>query len=144
MVTKSAAAIVGPGRMPKLPTGQRQVPNWPILDLGDSPEVTLDDWRLDSQNQIAGDFTAPQAARSEGRIGTHLIVNGAPAPAAHEARPGARIRLRLANLANARLMMLMVSSSEPKYHSSYSVPPKKNPEAVGSSDSAIVVEPLSL
>ena len=33
--------------MPKLPTGQRQVPNWPILDLGDSPEVSLEDWRLE-------------------------------------------------------------------------------------------------
>ena len=33
--------------MPKLPTGQRQVPNWPILDLGDSPEVSLQDWRLE-------------------------------------------------------------------------------------------------
>ncbi len=75
--------------------------------------VALDDWRLDSQNQIAGDFTAPQAARSEGRIGTHLIVNGAPAPAAHEARPGARIRLRLANLANARLMMLTFDGVQP-------------------------------
>ena len=33
--------------MPKLPTGQRQVPNWPVLDLGDSPVVPLDSWRLD-------------------------------------------------------------------------------------------------
>ena len=29
--------------MPKLPVGQRQVPNWPVLDLGDSPVVSLDD-----------------------------------------------------------------------------------------------------
>ena len=29
--------------MPKLPIGQRQVPNWPVLDLGDSPEVSVDD-----------------------------------------------------------------------------------------------------
>ena len=27
--------------MPKLPIGQRQVPNWPVLDLGDSPEIAL-------------------------------------------------------------------------------------------------------
>ena len=33
--------------MPKLPIGQRQVPNWPVLDLGDSPVVSLDSWRLD-------------------------------------------------------------------------------------------------
>lgn len=33
--------------MPVLPTGQRAVPNWPVLDLGDTPEVPLDEWRLD-------------------------------------------------------------------------------------------------
>ena len=25
--------------MPKLPVGQRTVPNWPVLDLGDSPVI---------------------------------------------------------------------------------------------------------
>jgi len=33
--------------MPRLPTGQREVPNWPVLDLGESPVVPLDEWRLD-------------------------------------------------------------------------------------------------
>ena len=33
--------------MPKLPTGQRPVPNWPVLDLGDSPAIDLADWRLE-------------------------------------------------------------------------------------------------
>jgi DMSO/TMAO reductase YedYZ molybdopterin-dependent catalytic subunit len=33
--------------MPKLPPGQRQVANWPVLDLGDLPSVSLDDWRLE-------------------------------------------------------------------------------------------------
>ncbi len=33
--------------MPTVPTGQRVVPNWPVLDLGDTPEVALADWRLD-------------------------------------------------------------------------------------------------
>lgn len=38
----------GPNRhgMPKLPPGQREVPNWPVLDLGDLPDVSLADWRL--------------------------------------------------------------------------------------------------
>ncbi len=27
---------------PTVPTGQRVVPNWPVLDLGDLPEVPLD------------------------------------------------------------------------------------------------------
>jgi DMSO/TMAO reductase YedYZ molybdopterin-dependent catalytic subunit len=33
--------------MPTVPTGQRVVPNWPVLDLGDTPEVALADWRLE-------------------------------------------------------------------------------------------------
>jgi DMSO/TMAO reductase YedYZ molybdopterin-dependent catalytic subunit len=33
--------------MPAVPTGQRVVPNWPVLDLGDTPEVALDVWRLE-------------------------------------------------------------------------------------------------
>ncbi|MDZ4772620.1 MAG: molybdopterin-dependent oxidoreductase [Planctomycetota bacterium] len=32
--------------MPQLPTGQRAVPNWPVLDLGDLPKVSLAAWRL--------------------------------------------------------------------------------------------------
>jgi DMSO/TMAO reductase YedYZ molybdopterin-dependent catalytic subunit len=33
--------------MPKLPVGQHEVRNWPVLDLGDVPEVPLDQWRLE-------------------------------------------------------------------------------------------------
>lgn len=32
--------------MPQLPTGQRAVTNWPVLDLGDVPRVSLERWRL--------------------------------------------------------------------------------------------------
>jgi DMSO/TMAO reductase YedYZ molybdopterin-dependent catalytic subunit len=33
--------------MPKLPVGQHSLRNWPVLDLGDVPDVALDDWRLE-------------------------------------------------------------------------------------------------
>jgi DMSO/TMAO reductase YedYZ molybdopterin-dependent catalytic subunit len=33
--------------MPKLPVGQHQVRNWPVLDLGDVPAIPLDAWRLE-------------------------------------------------------------------------------------------------
>jgi DMSO/TMAO reductase YedYZ molybdopterin-dependent catalytic subunit len=33
--------------MPQLPVGQHPVPNWPVLDLGDVPKVTVGDWRLE-------------------------------------------------------------------------------------------------
>jgi DMSO/TMAO reductase YedYZ molybdopterin-dependent catalytic subunit len=36
--------------MPKLPVDQHQVRNWPVLDLGDVPDIPLDQWSL----EIAG------------------------------------------------------------------------------------------
>jgi DMSO/TMAO reductase YedYZ molybdopterin-dependent catalytic subunit len=33
--------------MPRLPVGQRQVKNWPVLDLGEQPHVDLAGWKLD-------------------------------------------------------------------------------------------------
>src|SRR5689334_3052355 len=33
--------------MPKLPVGQHAVPNWPVLDLGDLPDVSRSVWRLE-------------------------------------------------------------------------------------------------
>jgi DMSO/TMAO reductase YedYZ molybdopterin-dependent catalytic subunit len=32
---------------PQLPVGQHEVHNWPVLDLGDVPEVPLDEWELE-------------------------------------------------------------------------------------------------
>ena len=43
--------------MPRLPVGQRAVPNWPVLDLGDVPDIPLSSWRL----EIAGDVENPVA-----------------------------------------------------------------------------------
>lgn len=42
--------------MPKLPVGQKQAVNWPVLDLGVKPEVSLASWRL----QIDGAVELPQ------------------------------------------------------------------------------------
>ena len=33
--------------MPRLPVGQHEVKNWPVLDLGDQPAIALSDWRLE-------------------------------------------------------------------------------------------------
>src|SRR5690348_17695227 len=33
-------------RSPKLPVGQRAVEKWPVLDLGQHPDVPLDRWSL--------------------------------------------------------------------------------------------------
>src|SRR5215212_3544753 len=32
--------------MPRLPVGQHEVRNWPVLDLGDLPDIDMSAWRL--------------------------------------------------------------------------------------------------
>jgi DMSO/TMAO reductase YedYZ molybdopterin-dependent catalytic subunit len=36
----------------RLPPGQRQVTNWPVLDLGIHPDVPLDKWELKIHGQV--------------------------------------------------------------------------------------------
>lgn len=36
-----------PGQTSRLPPGQRQVANWPVLDLGVQPHVPIESWRLE-------------------------------------------------------------------------------------------------
>ena len=43
--------------MPRLPVGQHEVRNWPVLDLGDLPEVDLQTWRLEVGGLVERPFT---------------------------------------------------------------------------------------
>jgi DMSO/TMAO reductase YedYZ molybdopterin-dependent catalytic subunit len=43
--------------MPKLPVGQHEVRNWPVLDLGDQPRVKFEQWRLEVGGHVAHPFT---------------------------------------------------------------------------------------
>lgn len=43
--------------MPKLPVGQRQAKNWPVLDLGDQPEIAPDTWRLTIDGLVDREIT---------------------------------------------------------------------------------------
>jgi DMSO/TMAO reductase YedYZ molybdopterin-dependent catalytic subunit len=43
--------------MPKLPVGQHEVKNWPVLDLGEQPHVALDAWKLDVAGLVENPFT---------------------------------------------------------------------------------------
>ena len=63
--------------------------------------VVLDDWRLNPDGTLAP-FGSPLEAATSGRVGNFLAVAGKPPPHAIEAAPGTRLRLRLANLCNAR------------------------------------------
>jgi DMSO/TMAO reductase YedYZ molybdopterin-dependent catalytic subunit len=43
--------------MPKLPVGQHEVQNWPVLDLGEQPKVPLDTWKLEVGGLVENPFT---------------------------------------------------------------------------------------
>ena len=75
--------------------------------------VVLDDWKLDPKGAVEGDFARATEAQGANTTSALLTVNGAAAPSAHEFTPGARIRLRLANLANAQIMVLSFEGVTP-------------------------------
>lgn len=75
--------------------------------------LVLDDWRLDATGRIETAFDDAAAARGAGRIGPLLAVNGKAAPAAFDFAANSRVRLRLANLANARIMILTFEGVQP-------------------------------
>jgi FtsP/CotA-like multicopper oxidase with cupredoxin domain len=75
--------------------------------------MAFDDWRLDKDGRVEGEFEAHAAAAGPGRIGPIVAVDGRPAPSTREFAPGARVRLRLANLANARIMFIAFDNAQP-------------------------------
>ncbi|MGL5448241.1 MAG: multicopper oxidase family protein [Rhabdaerophilum sp.] len=86
-----------------------------VIDEAAPPPVDHDlpllvsDWRLDEKGMLEGGFGDLRDAARLGRLGNRLVVNGRAAPAAMTVRPGARIRLRIANTAMARVIPLHVS-----------------------------------
>ncbi len=73
------------------------------MDVDEDVVVLLSDWNFDDKGGIKDDFSDPAIARGAGRRGGLVFANGAAAPLALKARPGARVRLRLGNAATARL-----------------------------------------
>ena len=72
----------------------------------------LDDWRMLRDGQVAQDFASMRDATHDGRIGNTVTINGAlPDEFALEA--GERIRLRLLNVANARIFALRFAGHTP-------------------------------
>ncbi|PSC05431.1 copper oxidase [Alsobacter soli] len=65
----------------------------------------VDDWRLTDEHQLDS-FTSVEERSGFGRLGNVLTVNGLRAPQKLTVPPGARVRIRLANLCNARLMRI--------------------------------------
>ncbi|MGB8274042.1 MAG: sulfite oxidase-like oxidoreductase [Alphaproteobacteria bacterium] len=64
----------------RLPPGQREVKNWPVLDLGVQPDIPLDKWRLTIDGTVENpvrwtwdDFLAQPAAHSVSDI--HCVTS---------------------------------------------------------------------
>ena len=73
--------------------------NPPLVDA--DVGVVMQDWRLEDDATLMP-FGQTLFAATNGRLGNLVTVNGKPVPDTFEARPGARIRLRLGNACNAR------------------------------------------
>lgn len=82
-----------------------------VVDEAEPPAVdrdevlVLDDWRLTTAAEIAGGFGAMMDLSHAGRIGNWVTVNGGP-EARLPVRRNARLRLRLVNVATARIFDL--------------------------------------
>jgi FtsP/CotA-like multicopper oxidase with cupredoxin domain len=73
----------------------------------------LDDWRLRRDAQISADFHDMHDVTHNGRIGNTVTVNGR-IPEAFPVTCGERIRLRLINVANARIFGLELAGHAPQ------------------------------
>ncbi len=72
----------------------------------------IDDWRLDRSMQMdTASFGSMHDWSHGGRLGNYITVNGETEPA-FEVAGGERIRLRLLNIANARIMNMLFNESE--------------------------------
>ena len=72
----------------------------------------LQDWRLTKEDQIAHGFGSMMDAAMAGRVGNTITINGSP-PSDLDVRAGERIRLRLANVALARIMAFSFEGHQP-------------------------------
>jgi FtsP/CotA-like multicopper oxidase with cupredoxin domain len=72
----------------------------------------LDDWRLTQEGAIAGDFGNLMDASHAGRLGNTVTINGR-VPERFDVRAGERVRLRLINASNARVMALAFEGHAP-------------------------------
>jgi FtsP/CotA-like multicopper oxidase with cupredoxin domain len=89
-----------------------------IVDEPSPPPVdrdvlwVLDDWRLTRDGAVAGDFGSMFDATHAGRIGNTVTINGR-LPDRFDVEAGERLRLRIANVANARIFALRFDGHAP-------------------------------
>jgi FtsP/CotA-like multicopper oxidase with cupredoxin domain len=89
-----------------------------IVDEPSPPPVdrdlvwVLDDWRMARDGQVVRDFSSRFDATHAGRIGNTVTIDGR-LPDRFALRAGERIRLRLVNVANARIVSLRFEGHAP-------------------------------
>jgi FtsP/CotA-like multicopper oxidase with cupredoxin domain len=89
-----------------------------VVDEAKAPDVDLDaavvlsDWNVDASGRIKDDFADPALGRGSGRKGGVVFANSAAAPLKLNARPGARVRLRLGSAATARLATVAIDGAK--------------------------------
>ena len=79
------------------------------LDLA----IVLDSLIIDLNHKISEDFGYQSSINSSGPPEAILTVNGKIAPLIQSAPPGGRVRLRLANLSNAQIMIVRFTGMKP-------------------------------
>ncbi|MEG3618711.1 multicopper oxidase family protein [Magnetovibrio sp. PR-2] len=90
-----------------------------IVEETDPPEVdrdevwVLDDWRVSKDGTIRNDFENGMDISHGGRMGNYITINGSP-PEPLKVTANERIRLRLANVANARIFGLSFENHDVK------------------------------
>jgi FtsP/CotA-like multicopper oxidase with cupredoxin domain len=72
----------------------------------------LSDWRLTSDGQLSDDFGHMMDVAMAGRIGNVVTINNRP-PTSWPVRTGERLRLRIINVASARLFALTFDGHRP-------------------------------
>ncbi|MGJ3263502.1 MAG: multicopper oxidase family protein [Salinarimonas sp.] len=91
----------------------------------------LDDWRLDPEGAIVEDFGNGMDMSHAGRLGNTVTLNGR-VPEALAVAPGERLRLRLVNVANARIFALRFEGHTPMVvaRDGHPVTPHEPPEGI--------------
>ncbi len=84
--------------------------NAPLPDISEDIVALIDDVLVDADGKHVP-FDAESAPFGAGRLGNHVLVNGRAGPIEQAVAPGARVRLRLANLANARMLRLRIEGA---------------------------------
>ena len=69
-----------PHGMPQLPVGQHEVTNWPVLDLGEVPDVPIASWKLEVgglvENKKPWTLEELYALPQEKQITRHICIEG--------------------------------------------------------------------